>query len=251
MATIPTNPSDGDTFTDGVGVTWTYNSSSNKWLIPVSSGSSGGGGGVLTYQDTFGNPSGSSITGTFTAPYDGTYRFSLVGGGGTGWQSNTGGSLSVGAGGGGGACILTKTLTAGTSVSYTLAPQIANSGRDNAGFANSSSSATIDGTTITAGGGGGGGIGTGGTGGSASGGDLNYDGQQGPVGNPSATGGRNGIYEYSATVTPIHYAATTVHTTGTFHNQAFLYDDWGTGGVGHTNASSYGLGAAIHIACYI
>jgi hypothetical protein len=36
MATIPTNPSDGDTFTDGVGVTWTYNSSSNKWLIPVS-----------------------------------------------------------------------------------------------------------------------------------------------------------------------------------------------------------------------
>ena len=41
MATIPTNPSDGDTFTDGVGVTWTYNSSSNKWLIPVSSGGSG------------------------------------------------------------------------------------------------------------------------------------------------------------------------------------------------------------------
>ena len=40
MATIPTNPSDGDTFTDGVGVTWTYNSSSNKWLIPVSSVSS-------------------------------------------------------------------------------------------------------------------------------------------------------------------------------------------------------------------
>lgn len=35
MATIPTNPSDGDTFTDGAGVTWTYNSSSNKWLIPV------------------------------------------------------------------------------------------------------------------------------------------------------------------------------------------------------------------------
>lgn len=35
MATIPTNPSDGDTFTDGVGVTWTYQSSTNKWLIPV------------------------------------------------------------------------------------------------------------------------------------------------------------------------------------------------------------------------
>lgn len=44
MATIPTNPSDGDTFTDGAGVTWTYNSSSNKWLIPVSA--AGGGGGM-------------------------------------------------------------------------------------------------------------------------------------------------------------------------------------------------------------
>lgn len=45
MATIPTNPSDGDTFTDGVGVTWTYKSSSNKWLIPVATSGSGGGGG--------------------------------------------------------------------------------------------------------------------------------------------------------------------------------------------------------------
>ena len=44
MATIPTNPSDGDTFTDGVGVIWTYNSSSNKWLIPVAT--AGGGGGT-------------------------------------------------------------------------------------------------------------------------------------------------------------------------------------------------------------
>ena len=43
MATIPTNPSDGDTFTDGAGVTWTYNSSSNKWLIPLATA---GGGGV-------------------------------------------------------------------------------------------------------------------------------------------------------------------------------------------------------------
>ena len=46
MATIPTNPSDGDTFTDGAGVTWTYNSSSNKWLIPVATASSGGGSTV-------------------------------------------------------------------------------------------------------------------------------------------------------------------------------------------------------------
>ena len=53
MATIPTNPSDGDTFTDGVGVTWTYNSSSNKWLIPVSSGSSGDEEELVTQTDFF------------------------------------------------------------------------------------------------------------------------------------------------------------------------------------------------------
>ena len=51
MATIPTNPSDGDTFTDGVGVTWTYNSSSNKWLIPVATGGSGGEDDPVSYTD--------------------------------------------------------------------------------------------------------------------------------------------------------------------------------------------------------
>jgi hypothetical protein len=251
MATIPTNPSDGDTFTDGVGVTWTYQSSTNKWLIPVSSGAGGGGGGVLTYQDTFFNNGATPITQTFTAPYDGTYRFSLIGGGGTGWVSNTGGSLTIGAGGGAGVCILTKTLTAGTSFTYTLAPQIANSGQDSAGSANSSSTATIDGTTITAGAGGGGGIGVGGTGGTGTGGDINYDGQTGPTGNPSASGGRNGIYEYSATVTPIHYVSTSTHTNSTYENRAFDYDNYGNGGVGHTNGASYGRGGALHVACYI
>lgn len=44
MATIPTNPSDGDTFTDGAGTVWKYVSASNKWL--VQSGAFGGSSAV-------------------------------------------------------------------------------------------------------------------------------------------------------------------------------------------------------------
>lgn len=61
MATIPTNPSDGDTFTDGVGVTWTYNSSSNKWLIPVATAGGGGGSGWGS------TAAPTSVTGSYTA----------------------------------------------------------------------------------------------------------------------------------------------------------------------------------------
>ena len=106
MATIPTNPSDGDTFTDGAGVTWTYNSSSNKWLIPVATASSGsaGGGGALFSSAGFAPGS----TGTYTAPRDATYYILAVGGGG--------GGASNDAGGGGGSVLHTVDLTAGDTL---------------------------------------------------------------------------------------------------------------------------------------
>ncbi len=62
MATIPTNPSDGDTFTDGVGVTWTYNSSSNKWLIPLATAGGGGGSVSATFPSAI--PTQTTVTNT-------------------------------------------------------------------------------------------------------------------------------------------------------------------------------------------
>ena len=62
MATIPTNPSDGDTFTDGVGVTWTYQLSTNKWLIPLATASGGGGGVSATFPSA--KPTETTVTNT-------------------------------------------------------------------------------------------------------------------------------------------------------------------------------------------
>ena len=117
MATIPTNPSNGDTFTDGAGVTWTYNLSSNKWLIPLGTAGGGGGGGGPRFQQTI------TSSGTFTPLLDGDAYLILVGGGGSGAVGRdplTSGASSwnLAGGGAGGMCIHKATLA--TSQSYSL-----------------------------------------------------------------------------------------------------------------------------------
>ena len=188
MATIPTNPSDGDTFTDGVGVTWTYNSSSNKWLIPVST-SGGGGGGILSGQERY-NTGGTASTHDIL--YDGTYRIIAVGAGGGGAGSNTGGSnVCYGSGGSGALVISDVALSAGDQLAIFIGEGAdANNGTDRDGLdANSDTTVTGPGINIVAGSGFGGNrsIGSvdptvGGAPGIASGGTtFNLDGQVGLV----------------------------------------------------------------------
>ena len=267
MATIPTNPSDGDTFTDGVGVTWTYNSSSNKWLIPVATAGGGGGGGSSNLgSDTI----GISGSGTYTAPYTATYRFTLIGAGGSGWTSNTGGSLNIGAGGGGGAAQLTTELSAGDSFSYVIGAGAATSGQDANGAAGGNSTATINGTSLVAYGGGGGlhSTGSGGAGGTATGGDTNYTGIPGYYANADANGGwcllsdqSLGVDNSSTWATfnryndtaliPIDNTNITDNTLGPGLNlgsvQGGMYQTLGSGGRAHTaiGSSTGGNGALI------
>jgi hypothetical protein len=253
MATIPTNPSDGDTFTDGVGVTWTYQSSTNKWLIPLAT-ASGGGGSSMLGSDVL------STSGTYTAVYTATYRFTLFGGGGSGWTSNTGGSLNIGGGGGGGAAQLTVALSAGDSFSYVIGAGASTAGQDVNGAAGGTSTATIAGTSLVANGGGGGvhSSGSGGAGGTATGGDTNYTGFAGHYANADAYGGFSPLITEPIAYTndwsnfnryndfaliPIGNAAITDNTIGpgldmTTNSGGGMYQKYATGGRAHTGIGS-------------
>ena len=255
MATIPTNPSDGDTFTDGVGVTWTYQSSTNKWLIPLATAGGGGGGSSMLGFDV------SSTSGTYTAAYTATYRFTLFGGAGSGWTSNTGGSLNIGGGGAGGAAQLTVALSAGDSFSYVIGAGASTAGRDVNGAAGGTSTATIAGTSLVAYGGGGGlhSTGSGGAGGTATGGDTNYTGLAGHYANADAYGGFSPLSTSPAVnnrtewvnlnryndfaLIPIGNAAITDNTIGPGLNLSAtigggMYQQYAHGGRAHTGIGS-------------
>ena len=185
------------TFSTDEGARWLYTplnlggtTTNNNTTVNIGGGG-GGGGGI--FDESFRFEVASAGTGTYTIPFTGAYRIILSGGGGSGWVSDTGGSLSVGGGGGGGMCYVhAAQLSEGDVVSYTIGTGSSNSGRDSTGSAGSPSTLTVGGLTLTAGAGGGGGIGVGGTGGIAEGGDFRFDGADGAVGNPSAAGGASG-----------------------------------------------------------
>ena len=186
---------------------------------------------------------GVTVTDTYTIPYDGTYRILLVGAGGSGWISNTGGSVGsgIGSGGGGGfAMIHAMELSAGDTVAYTLGARTqVGPGTDIPGQAGGDSTVSINGTqTLTAAGGGGGNIGVGGAGGAATGGDFRLDGQDGNINNVGATGGLGGL----ATINP---AGTDVIAT---YLGNLASGNMGNGGISSTNAgSSTGNSAAVAI----
>ena len=166
-------------------------STGSSTTINIGGGGGGGGGGIS--DESFRFATSTAGTGTYTIPFTGSYRIILSGSGGTGWVSDTGGSLSVGGGGGGGMCYVhAASLTEGDVVSYDIGAGVSNSGRDSTGGPGNDSTLTVGDLTLTAGGGGGGGIGVGGTGGVAEGGDFRFDGTVGSVGNPAAAGGFGG-----------------------------------------------------------
>ena len=214
----------------------------------------GGGTKIITEQMTF------DTSGTFTAPYTGDYRFILMGGGGGGWSSNTGGSITLRGGGGGGVVIFDTSLSANASFSFTVgAGGDTPSGTDKNGVAGSATTATINGTSLSAGGGGAGVIGsTAQAGGTASGGGINFNGKTAT----SATGAVNGL---SATdfLTPrtmqmgpsggnILSSSETVYTA---YDTRLYPSNYGTGGYSSSsgNGASFvdGQSGCFHYICYV
>lgn len=214
----------------------------------------GGGTKIITEQMTF------DTSGTFTAPYTGDYRFILVGGGGGGWSSNTGGSLGLRGAGGGGVVVFDTSLSANASFSFTIgAGGNTPSGTDKSGVAGSATTATINGTSLSAGGGGAGVIGsTAQAGGTASGGGINFNGKTAT----SATGAVSGL---AATdfLTPRTLQLGTSggnvlsssENTGTQYDARLSGASYGKGGnsstSGNGGSSVDGQSGCLHYICYV
>lgn len=243
--TFPASPSNGDTFTWG-GTTYTYDATPGIWRGSASGSGGGGGGGgadlpLLTFSESA-TAFNTGVTGSYTIPYTGTYRILLVGAGGSGWVSNTGGSVGAGIGSGGGAgfaMIHAMALTAGDIIAYTLGARHQAFGQDVAGVAGGNSTLSINGTvTLTANGGGGGNIGVVGTGGTATGGDFRLAGADGASTNFGAAGGLGGLNR-------IDLAANTEDIATYLGNP--LNGNRGDGGISTTNGSSQGNAASVAI----
>ncbi len=205
-------------------------------------GSSGGGGGADLPLFSFSEGAvsvGVAVTNTYTVPYTGTYRIILVGAGGTGYVSDTGGSFGAGIGAGGGAgfaMIHAMALEAGDTVAYSLAARLENRGQDSPGSAAGNSSVSINGTEVmTANGGGAGSLGAsgGGAGGTATGGDFRLAGSDGSVGNFGAAGGLGGLANITTT------GATSIPT----YLGNLIGGFTGNGGVSTSNGTSTGHAA--------
>ena len=213
----------------------------------------GGGTKILIEQNTL------VSSGTFTAPYTGDYRFILIGGGGGGWSSNTGGSLTLSGASAAGVVIFDTSLSANASFSFTIgAGGDTPSGTDRNGVAGGTSSCTINGTSLSAGGGGAGVIGTNpAAGGTASGGGINLTGGTPNGANGSYTGLTNNDYAF-----PLSYqhgaSGDGVFTAGqtSLFTGGFQPNNYGGGGMSSTVFNGHptlvdGKSGCLHYICYV
>lgn len=189
-------------------------------------------------------------SGTFTAPHDGWYRVTAIGGGGSG-GCYEGLSKGVGCGGGaGGLCEKLTYLTAGSELTITVGAGGASRSTNLAGADGSATTVTGTGISLTANGGIGGGYGSaistlynGGAGGTSSGGDINNTGGAGGNITTTATiqwgstgGGAVGVYGTGISAQNITSLSSTLSYAGA-----------GVGSVGSTTTSGGALANRLSI----